>query len=414
LTYNAAVVLEGRTVMLRPMTHLGPLAPALVALALLVRPAPAIADQPAARDVAIAASDGATLKGTYYPAAKSGPAVLLLHMCNTTRGSWEPLGRQLSAAGIHALAYDYRGFGESAGPRFDTQTPADRLKMVTGQWPGDADAALAYLLSQSGVDKTRVGVAGGSCGVNQALQTARRHPAVRSLVLLAGPADRAGRDLLRRSPWLPVFAAAADDDQYDFDAPQMMQWIADFSGNPRSTSVRFADGKHGTEIFGPHPELVRQIVAFSVDTLITLPADPKANVVPRKTASAELWSLIDDPAGVTKAVAFFRETRSRDPKAFLFPEPVMNVAGYERLQAGQAKDAIELFKLNVEAFPASANAYDSLGDAYLADGQRDLALTASRRALELLPADRNDERQKEAIRASAQEKIDKLAASSVK
>lgn len=400
--------------MLRLTVHLRPLAPALFTLALLVHARPASAEPPLARVVAVTAPDGAALKATYYPAAKPGPALLLLHMCNTTRGSWEPLGRQLSAAGIHALAFDYRGFGESAGARFDTQPAADRQKMITGQWPGDVDAALASLLSQPGVDKTRVGVAGGSCGVNQALQTARRHPNVRSLILLAGPADRAGRDLLRRSPGLPVFAAAADDDQYDFDAPQMMHWIADFSGNPRSTSLRFADGKHGTEIFGPHPELVKHIVAFAVDTLITSPADPKATFTPRKTASAEFWSLVDDPGGVARAVAFFHETRRRDPKAFLFPEPVMNAAGYERLRGGQIKDAIALFTLNVEAFPASANAFDSLGDAFLADGQRDLALTASRKAIALLPADRNDAPQKEAIRASAQQKIDTLTAPALK
>jgi dienelactone hydrolase len=400
--------------MLRPTVHLRPLTPALVALTLLVRPCPAGAEPPPTRDVTVAAADGAALKATYYPAAKPGPAVLLLHMCNTTRGSWEPLGRQLGAAGLHALAFDYRGFGDSAGSRFDTQSPADRQKAIREQWPGDVDAALAWLLSQPGVDRTRVGVAGGSCGVNEALKTARRHAAVRSLVLLAGPADRDGRDLLRRSPWLPVFAAAADDDQYDFDAPQAMQWLADFSANPRSTSVRFSDGRHGTEIFGPHPELVRRIVAFSVDTLITAPADPKATVAPRKTASAELWSLVDDPGGVAKAVAFFHESRRRDPKAFLFPEPVMNLAGYERLRAGQAKDAIELFKLNVEAFPASANAYDSLGDAYLADGQTDRALAASRQCLQLLPADRNNDEQKNGIRASAQQKIDTLTAPAVK
>jgi Tfp pilus assembly protein PilF len=86
----------------------------------------------------------------------------------------------------------------------------------------------------------------------------------------------------------------------------------------------------------------------------------------------------------------------------------MNQTAYERLQAGQRKEAIELFKLNVEAYPSSANAYDSLGDAYLADGQNDNARASSRKALELLPADKRDERFKELIRQSAEEKLEKL------
>ena len=71
----------------------------------------------------------------------------------------------------------------------------------------------------------------------------------------------------------PVFAAAAADDQFDDHAPESMQWLSDLSGNPRNRFVGFADGKHGTEIFGPHPELPQQIVAWYVDTLVKAPAD---------------------------------------------------------------------------------------------------------------------------------------------
>ena len=67
------------------------------------------ADSLPPRDVDIAAPDGITLKATYYAAAKPGPGVLLLHMCNSNRRAWEPVGRQLSAAGIGALALDYPG-----------------------------------------------------------------------------------------------------------------------------------------------------------------------------------------------------------------------------------------------------------------------------------------------------------------
>ena len=65
-------------------------APALLALTLCVVARAAVA-APASRDVTITASDGVALKGTYFAAAKAGPAVLLLHMCNTDRHSWDPL-----------------------------------------------------------------------------------------------------------------------------------------------------------------------------------------------------------------------------------------------------------------------------------------------------------------------------------
>src|SRR5437016_7819989 len=78
---------------------------------------------PVGREVEIIASDGTSLKATYFAAARPGPAVLLMHMCITTRASWESVAKPLSAAGISALMIDNRGFGESGGPRFDPAKP---------------------------------------------------------------------------------------------------------------------------------------------------------------------------------------------------------------------------------------------------------------------------------------------------
>jgi tetratricopeptide (TPR) repeat protein len=55
------------------------------------------------------------------------------------------------------------------------------------------------------------------------------------------------------------------------------------------------------------------------------------------------------------------------------------------LQANKAKAAIAVFKLNVEAYPNSANVYDSLAEAYLVDGNRIEAITNYEKALEKNP-----------------------------
>ena len=86
------------------------------------------------------------------------------------------------------LALDYRGYGQSGGTKSDD--PQQQQWIADREWPGDIDAAYAWLTSQPGVDKTRIGAAGASCGVNQAVQLARRHPEVRTVVLLSGGIDR--------------------------------------------------------------------------------------------------------------------------------------------------------------------------------------------------------------------------------
>ena len=379
---------------------------AFVVALLLLTSSLIFAAVPEPKDVDITAPDGLKLKATYYSAGKPGPGVLLLHMCNTDRKSWAPLAPQLANAGINVLTVDNRGFGESgAVPADDTEQQA----AIRKKWPADFDTVFGYLLSQPGVDNSRIGIGGGSCGVNNALQTARRHPEqVRSLVLLAGPTDGDGITFLRKNPWLPVFTSAAADDQYDAEAPQLMKWLSEISGNPRNKFMGFNDGKHGTEIFPVHPELPRAITDWFVQTLVTSPADPKAAVKVKHTPVTEFWAALDAPGGLPNALNIYHQTKKKDSRAILFPESMLNITGYSRLQAGKTQDAIELFKLNAEAYPNSANVYDSLADGYLAAGDNAKALEAEKTALAKLPGDRNNEQFKTALRKAAEEKVKKL------
>jgi tetratricopeptide (TPR) repeat protein len=137
-------------------------------------------------------------------------------------------------------------------------------------------------------------------------------------------------------------------------------------------------------------------------------ADPNVAAPPKSTPAREFWRYAENPKTVPEALKVFHDARSRDPLAMLFPEGVLNLLGYQHLQQHRTKEAIELFKLNTEAYPASANTYDSLGDAYLADGQSDLALQASQKAIDLLPNDPAPDEFKKAIRASAEQKIARL------
>src|SRR5687767_13045527 len=93
------------------------------------------------RDVDLEAKDGTRLKATYFAAAKPGPGVVLLHMCNSQRKAWTSLGQQLEKQGIHAIAVDYRGYGESGGTPFADLPPAERQRIAQQHWAGDIDAA---------------------------------------------------------------------------------------------------------------------------------------------------------------------------------------------------------------------------------------------------------------------------------
>ena len=344
------------------------------------------------RDADVTALDGVKLKVTYYPAAAPGPGVILLHMCNSSRAAWATLAPKLNAAGIHVLAMDYRGYGESGGQRVDSfATAAARQQVIAEKWPGDMDAAFEYLRAQKGVDQERIGAAGGSCGVNQSIQLARRHPEVKSLVLLSGSTDSGGREFLRRANNLPVLASAADDDG---GAVATMRFVLSWSRNPNQEFIHYTAGGHGTDMFAAHSELEPKIVAWFRKTLVESPVPSQmlaagGAAALQPTPTEQFWTEIDKPGSGARARQIFEEARKRDASAILFPEAEMNALGYEKLGDGATKDAIEILRLNVDAYPGSPNAYDSLADAYLADGQRDLALQYTEKAIEVLKATPN-------------------------
>jgi hypothetical protein len=66
-------------------------------------------------------------------------------------------------------------------------------------------------------------------------------------------------------------------------------------------------------------------------------------------------------------------------------QSAINARGYEFLRQDNIRMAIAIFKCNVLAYPESANAYDSLGEAYLKNGDRELAIANYKKALEIEP-----------------------------
>jgi pimeloyl-ACP methyl ester carboxylesterase len=93
--------------------------------------------------------------------------------------------------------------------------------------------------------------------------------------------------------------------------------------------------------------------------------------------------------GVSEAVNTFQEARKRNDHSVYFGEQKLNQAAYGYLRDGKVKEAIELFKLNVMAYPDSWNTYDSLAEAYLADGNKELAIFYYEKSLKLNPGNGN-------------------------
>ena len=350
---------------------------------------------PAPRAVDVKAADGTILKGTFFAAAAPGPGAILFHQSNRNRDSWDGVARHLASAGIYVLTLDMRGHGETGGA-YD-KTDRERAKQTR---LGDLDAAFAFLASQPGVDRAVVGFGGaGVEGVDNAVRTAQRHPGqAKSLVLMSGETLRDGIEFLKEASRLPALFVVSDDDEYPptVEAVELM-YVTD--GSPSKRLIHYAaaqeapwlwyepldvgrvpaSGGHGTDLFAGHPDLPGMIVQWFVTTLIKTPGRAPAETVACAAALDEMRA----PGGVARVRQRLLEARKADPEAQLFPEITASIIGFDHQRAKEPKAAVEVLELVLLAYPTAA-AHENLSEAYLDDGQKELARQHAETALAML------------------------------
>lgn len=211
-------------------------------------------------DIAISADDGFVLKGSFYSANIASPGVLLLHQCNADRKVWEDVATMLSMAGANVLTFDFRGFGDNR--RDDYTDYRTQSQVINSKMPGDVEAAYTVLISQKNVTKSAIGIGGAGCGVNQAIQVARRHPEVKTLVLLSGGTDVDGENYVKNSK-IPFLAAATEDDK---SAAAAVQKLFGLSSSPQTEMKIVKEGFRGS--FGIEGQFQSEIVNWFKNQLI--------------------------------------------------------------------------------------------------------------------------------------------------
>jgi tetratricopeptide (TPR) repeat protein len=112
------------------------------------------------------------------------------------------------------------------------------------------------------------------------------------------------------------------------------------------------------------------------------PYDPR----PKRPVAEALLPIITDK-GIDSALQSYRTLKQSSD--YYVSESQLNALGNRLLDVKKVREAIEIFKLNVEAYPQSANVYDSLGEAYMINGDKELAIRNYQRAVELNPQNTN-------------------------
>jgi tetratricopeptide (TPR) repeat protein len=127
---------------------------------------------------------------------------------------------------------------------------------------------------------------------------------------------------------------------------------------------------------------------FAVTTMAVWVPQLKAAYDPRKSIAETLSATIDS-GGIDRAVQQYHELKTAAPATYNFEEEELNALGYRLLRTKKFKEAIRVLQLNVEAYPRSSNVYESLGEAYMDDGNKPLAIANYQKSLQLNPKNKN-------------------------
>jgi hypothetical protein len=275
---------------------------------------------------------------------------------------------------VDLLVRYVRPLGVNAGVKTEDRRIADLPQHLADRfgWEEMArDVAAVYHQAQNASNET-IGIAAGNWGEASALH------------------------VYREEFGLPE--PICGDGWYYFDAFQRQSFQASYVAIGISRSLLQSLFEHVDQkglFTNPHcmPDENNNAIFFCTD--------PKLNLRKYWIVSRTMDPGFEDVLrreGVDQAVMYFHMQRKQDPVSILFTERQMNALGYEYLNHNRVKEAIALFRLNIEAYPESFNVYDSFAEALMTDHQYTLAVQNYTRSLELNPGNDNGRKKLEELK----------------
>ena len=284
----------------------------------------------------------------------------------------------------------------------------------------DSEALIDYLEEHArelNIDPDRIGI--WTCSANARVGMRLAHKSrpknVRALVVYYGGPDSLGR--LRQD--LPTLIVRAGLDAQIINT-SIENFVAEsFTQDTRLEVINYLEGIHAFDIFtntGESKEVIRRTIQFVKNNLEQpVPLQNSWTLTNRNF----MWLILNNE--MQTAFAEFRKAREKYRADSTFQhfynavirEDVLNANAYWLLRNRRQQEALEVFKLMVESYPESANAYDGLADAYEALGDKPAALSNAEKALQKLESAQNINPDfKERVRKSASDKIIRLKAGS--
>ena len=284
-----------------------------------------------------------------------------------------------------------------------------------GRTLADGEALLDYLVQNAGklnIDPGKIGIwtcsANTRTGMRLAFKT--RPTIIKALVIYYGGGDSLGQ-LRQDLPTLMV-RAGLDAQFINTGVDNFIQ--SALQQDIRLETINYLNGIHAFDAFTNTDES-KEIIVKTINFLKKNLSAPVTNTDFVLTNKNFVWLIINNQ--LTVALDEFRKARAKyraDPSFQPFfnaviREDVLNANGYWLLDRQRRNEAVEVFKLAVESYPESPNAYESLSESYEITGNKAEAMRNAEICLQKIPLDTlMNANFKQVVRQSAESRISRL------
>ncbi|MBT8254654.1 MAG: serine hydrolase [Flavobacteriaceae bacterium] len=158
-------------------------------------------------------------------------------------------------------------------------------------------------------------------------------------------------------------------------------WHNGGTGGYRAFSGFTSDGKTGVVVLTNSSLGVDDIGFHTLDSALEM-RDVKPSI-------ANALRDVIDAEGIDTGIKSYWKMKEEQSDKYNFAETQLNNLGYDYMMSDELDKALAVFQLNVEAYPESFNAYDSLGEAFMKKGMNEKAIMNYKKSVEMNPGNDN-------------------------
>jgi len=204
------------------------------------------------------------LTADYYTGEKRSGGVIVLHDCKSDRNRYSTMANGLFQQGLHTLALDLRGYGQSVSPAFsreiikqnttDIVNYQSEMALLTTYWQDDLIAAYQFLRSK--VDTSQgIGIVTSGCSAAYGVALAEKI-LLNSIVMITPQMTYADKEHYKNLIDIPSYFITS---AHHTDSYQVAQELFSWNGSEKSKMQIFKGGRYGYHLITREKSLINDI-----------------------------------------------------------------------------------------------------------------------------------------------------------